>query len=83
MPLPAHMQKLQNDGGNIKVTLKMRKFFWAMWFDTKDEFWKGMAMTKKQTINITARPFIYDSPDLGEAINKDLSKRISIILNNA
>lgn len=71
---------LQNDGGTIQVTTKMRKFFWAMWFQTKDEFWKGMALTKQKKLNIKARPFIYDSPDLAKEITTDFEKRLRKIL---
>jgi phage gpG-like protein len=71
---------LQNDGGNIQVTPKMRKFFWAMWHQSKDDFWKGMAITKKTHIQIKARPFIYDSPDLANEITKDIEKRLKKIL---
>lgn len=73
--------QLQNDGGEIEVTIKMRKFFWAMWFQTKDEFWKGMAITKQKTIHVKARPFIYDSPDLAKEITTDFEKRLKKILS--
>ena len=72
--------KLQNDGGEIDVTIKMRKFFWAMYFQTKDEFWKGMAISKKKTIHVKARPFIYDSSDLAKEITTDFEKRLRKIL---
>lgn len=44
----AHAE-IHNEGGmvNIPVTKKMRKFFWAMYYETKEGKWKGMALTKK------------------------------------
>lgn len=58
--------QIHNDGGEIKqsirVTDKMRRWAWAMYMNTKQDMYKGMALTKKQTINrtvrIPARPFI-------------------------
>lgn len=50
------------------LTDKMRKFAWAMFYQSKDEKWKGMALSKKQklTINIKARPYI--RPGMEEAM---------------
>ena len=43
-----------------KVTLKMRAYYWAKWFETQDEKWKWMAIGAKVgstlTIKIPARP---------------------------
>lgn len=96
---------LLNNGGKIPVTLSMRKFFWAMYYQamggrtfsvkTKAErntkanknlnadasFWRNMALTKKKSITIEARPFIYDSTDLVDDITNDLMKRINKIVN--
>jgi len=57
--------RIHNEGGeisqNINITPKMRKFAWAMHYqetggDKKaDSKWKGMALTKKQTISRTIR----------------------------
>lgn len=53
-------------GGTIKQSIRisdrMRKYFWARYFSTGEERFKWMALTKKQVINRTirvpARPFI-------------------------
>lgn len=59
---------IHNEGGKItvRVTPKMRKFFWAMWYKTGVGKWKGLAMTKKENfiINIPKRQFIGTSDTL-------------------
>lgn len=37
---------------NVPVTAQMRGFFWAMWYDTGEEKWKFMALTKKTVFKI-------------------------------
>lgn len=74
--------KLQNDGGTIAITSKMRKFFWAMYKRTGDEFWKGMAL-KRGTINIKARPFLYDTPELPKRLDSHFIPLIKDILKNS
>lgn len=53
---------IHNQGGVIrtKVTPEMRKAFWAKWYDTKEAYWKALALTKKNnfTICIPKRQFI-------------------------
>ena len=62
-------------GGTLKPTIpissKMRKFFWAKFYETGLENWKALALTKmtelKPTIQISARPYItFTSKDLEE-----------------
>ena len=45
---------IQDKGGLTKpeVTARSRKFFWAMFFKTHDDKWKGMALTKKTMFNV-------------------------------
>ena len=53
-------------GGTLKptipITSRMRKFFWAKYFETGFDSWKVLALTKKKelkpVIHIPARPFI-------------------------
>jgi len=44
---------------HVPVTVRMRRFFWAKFFETRDEKWKWMALSKKTefVIQIDARPF--------------------------
>lgn len=59
---------MHNEGGKItvRVTPKMRKFFWAMFYKTGVEKWKFLAMTKKTKfiIKIPKRQFIGNSQTL-------------------
>lgn len=63
-------------GGNIKqdfeITPKMRKFFWAKHYETKDEMWKALALKKgriKREFDMPARPYItLTEEDLKEII---------------
>jgi len=49
--------QIQNEGGTVEVTLKMKKFFWAKYLESGNEFWKRMAL-KKGPIVIPARPYL-------------------------
>lgn len=65
---------IHNEGGTItvKVTPKMKKFFWAMYKKTDVEKWKFLALTKKENfiIKIPKRQFIGHS----ETLMNDLDK---------
>lgn len=45
-------------GARIRVTDKMRRFFWAMWYETGEGGWRGMALSKKTHFEIPARPHL-------------------------
>jgi hypothetical protein len=47
--------RVQQYGASIVRTDRMRRFFWAKWYETKEEFWKGMALSQKATIDIPVR----------------------------
>lgn len=49
--------KIQQEGGEIFITPKMRRFFWYQFKETKDDKWKYLAL-KKGPIKIPARPFL-------------------------
>lgn len=40
----------------FQITKKQRRFFWAMWFATKDEMWLALALST--TYTIPARPYL-------------------------
>ena len=67
---------IHNEGGTItvKVTDKMRKYFWAMYYKTQDSRYKWMALTDKEvlSIHIPKRQFIGES----FVLNKQLEKLI-------
>lgn len=50
-------------GGFIRVTPRMRRFFWAKYYDAGEtgreaRFWKNMATMNKSVITIPARPYL-------------------------
>lgn len=65
---------IHNDGGTIRVTDKMRKFFWAKFYSTGDGAWKGMALTKKTHITIPQRQYI--------GYNMEMQMEIENIISN-
>lgn len=71
---------IQNDGGKIPITPKMRRYFWAMYKQTKQEYWKNLALTKKQHLEIPARKFIGDSNALVKNVDRMIVKELNIAL---
>lgn len=37
---------IHNDGGQITITTKMQRFFWAKYYETKTQYWKFLALKK-------------------------------------
>jgi phage gpG-like protein len=64
----AEYADIHNNGGviNVKVTERSRKYFWYMFYQTKKQFWKNMALTKKEmfTVTIPKRQFLGHSDTL-------------------
>ncbi len=83
---------IHNEGGTINSTIpitdKMRKFAWAMHYNETggegDSKWKGLALTKKDTLNLSInmpqRQFIGDSKELNTAITELIEKHLKKIL---
>lgn len=63
---------IQNEGGVILVTEKVRRFFWAMYKQTTgtiQQQWKAMALKAVgSTIKIEKRQFIGQHPEVNRAI---------------
>lgn len=72
--------EIQNYGGQIVITPKMRRYFWAMYKQTNEEYWKGLALTKKKHLDIPARKFIGDSQALVKNIDRMIIKELNIAL---
>ena len=86
--------RIHNEGGqisqNVNITPKMRRFAWAMHYkenpDSKEAFsaWKGLAITKKQTISrtftIPKRKFMGRSIALNRKIQERIQKDVKQIL---
>lgn len=76
---------LQQFGGTITPTIpitpKVRKYFWARWYESKDDKWKGLALTKKTsltpTIKVPARPYIVMQSEDTERIKGVIAKHIT------
>ncbi len=46
----------------LPITAQMRRFFWAQWYETGDDKWKAMALSKKAAFSINMPPRPYLSP---------------------
>lgn len=57
-------------GARITITAKMRRFFWAKWFETGADMWRALALTKKAFVTIPARP--YFAPALAKFFDVDV-----------
>lgn len=68
-------------GGEISVpvTAKMRSFFWAMFYDTKDEKWKFMALSKKTVFKITMPKRSYIQPALDDESDEIRFRALNIV----
>ena len=83
---------LHNEGGEIKVTQKMKKFFWAMYYKSSSggkrmtqhaKQFKAMALKKVgSTITIEQRQFIGEHPMIWRWINFYFRKNINKTLEN-
>lgn len=83
--------KIHNEGGkvNVPVTKKMRRFFWAMYYQNKKSpevamRWKSLAITKRTSIqiNMPKRQFMGESKFLDKKITDFLLKEFQKIFNN-
>ena len=77
---------IHNEGGTItvKVSAKMKRFFWYMYKKTEDEKWKWMALTKNETltIKIPKRQYIGESETLMNKLDKMFIDRIKQYFNS-
>lgn len=69
---------IHNEGGEIKVTARMKRFFWHKYYETKDEFWKAMALTKVgKTIKIPRRQFLGMAPEVETEVRKIIEDNLT------
>lgn len=68
---------LHNAGGKVKITPRMRKFFWAMYYKAGGKgkkpkpaalYWRGLALTKKSAITMPKRQVIGDHPRVQQVV---------------
>jgi phage gpG-like protein len=68
--------KIHNEGGRIKVTDKMRAYFWAMHRRSRDPFFKALALTKKSDLDIPKRQFLGMTKALDEEIEQEIEAQV-------
>lgn len=78
---------LHNEGGTIKVTSQMKKYFWAMYYKSSSngkrmtqraKQFKALALKKVgDTITIEQRQFIGEHPEVEKAIEQIVSQNFS------
>lgn len=80
-----------NDGEDINVTERMKRFFWAKHMEDKDrlgdnspeaEFWKRMALKKTGSkIRIPQRHFLGPGPAVDKMVNDIINKELQEFIN--
>ena len=72
--------EIQNEGGNITITPKMRRFFWYKFETVKNKaekaYWKSLALHTGSTITIPKREYIGESRDLENKLISRIDKEI-------
>lgn len=69
---------IHNEGGEIKVTARMKRFFWHKYYETKNEFWKSMALMKEgKTIKIPRRQFLGMAPEVETEVRKIIEDNLT------
>lgn len=71
--------KIHNEGGKIEVTPKMRRYFWAMFKQTGDSFYKGLALTNKTHFDMPKRQFIGNTLAMEKRLDRRLIKELQKI----
>lgn len=69
--------EIHNEGGRIRVTERMKKYFWARYAETKEEKWKAMALKKVGSwIEIPERRFVGDAPEVRKVVEDVLTEEL-------
>ena len=79
--------KLHNEGGFLIVTRRMRKFFWAMYYQavkrkqhTRAAHWKGLALTKRM-LWIPKRQFMGQSAAADAKVAAKVERMVKDVLD--
>jgi len=73
---------IHNEGGKIRVTAKMKKFFWYKYGETKDVQWKWLALKKVgDVITIPERRFIGDAPEVSKIVEDIIKENVERAAN--
>jgi phage gpG-like protein len=81
---------IHNSGGpvktNVPVTDKMRKWAWAIYYKTKNNKYKAMALTKKThfsaTFDMPQRQFIGAAPQVKSIVEENIKRNIDEFFND-
>lgn len=80
--------KAHNEGATINqvitITPKMRRFFWAMFYESGDVRWKYMALKRdpiRRTVNIPQRQFMGLSDFLNRRLEKTMEYEIKLLFD--
>jgi phage gpG-like protein len=83
--------EIQNSGGQIRVTGKMKRFFWAMYYKAsrggkkptaESNMWKGMALKPVGSmIKIPARQFIGSHPQVTASVERVVGLNLTEVEN--
>lgn len=70
-------------GVTVIISPKQKRFFWAMWYSTRDPMWKALALSVKYTI--PARPYLRPAIDARkrvamEVVGRSVNKKICSIV---
>lgn len=74
---------IHNEGGEITVTERMKKYFWAKFKQTGQQHWKHLALVKTGSkITIPKRQFLGSSPEVERAIERVIDDNVRDYLSN-
>ena len=69
--------EIHNEGGRIKVTAKMRGYFWAKYKETKKEIWASLGKKAVGSyIEMPKRQFVGEHAEVTAEVEKVLSERL-------
>jgi phage gpG-like protein len=70
------MNTIHQRGGPMIVTQKMRSFFWAKFYETKDEKYKWMALNRSGVMSFPVRTYMTFLPSFFDFATKELEGQI-------
>lgn len=70
---------IQDKGGRIRITDKMRRKMWALYIETGNETYKAISLTKKKYLRIKKTAY---SKDIDIDISRDSKLRAAIVKFN-
>ena len=74
---------IHNEGGEITVTERMKKYFWAKFKQTGQQHWKYLALVKTGSkITIPQRQFLGHSPEVDRMVERVIADNVSDYLSH-